>query len=80
MDGNLYLTGDEMTVADLSVWAWMESICQVVLADTETYPNINTWMLRMRLLPYYQEANKDGADLHIKLFRDAMENNKKAKK
>ncbi len=53
----------------------MESMSQVF--TIENYPKINAWMKELRKLPYYQEANKEGADLHIRIFRDALEKNRK---
>ena len=71
-----FLASNSMTLADLTVFAWMESITQV--ASVEDFPKITTWLNELRKLPYYGEANKDGADLHIKLFKDALERNRKA--
>lgn len=67
-------SNDKITVADLAIFAWMESITQVF--TVESYPKITAWMSELRKLPYYEEANKAGADLHIKIFRDALERNK----
>lgn len=72
----LFLASDNMTVADLSVFAWMESITQVVFASEKDYPRITSWLAVLRKLPYYEEANKTGADLHIKLFNEALKRNK----
>lgn len=71
-----FLAADTMTLADLCVFAWMESITQVVTISEKDYPKISNWLQTLRKLPYYVEANKAGADLHIKLFRDALERNK----
>lgn len=74
---NKFLASDNrMTLADLTVFAWMESICQVVPTPEKDYPKINAWLKNLRKLPYYDEANKAGADLHIKLFNDALKRNK----
>lgn len=75
LEQNIYLASDRMTLADLSVWAWMESITQLIPANVNEYPKINLWLNVLRKLPYYQEANKTGADLHIKLFQQAIKNN-----
>lgn len=77
LQNTTFLAADAMTLADLCVFAWMESITQVVTISEKDYPKILNWLRNMRKLPYYEEANKAGADLHIKLFRDAMERNKK---
>lgn len=68
-------SNDRFTVADLAIFSWMESVTQIY--TVEKYPKITAWMGEMRKLPYYEEANKAGADLHIKIFRDALEKNKK---
>lgn len=64
-----------MTVADLATFAWMESMVQYF--TSEKYPKINAWMTEMRKLPYYEDANKKGADIHIQIFKNALEKNKK---
>lgn len=74
-----FLASDSMTVADLCVFAWMESITQVVPAEEKDYPKITVWLSTLRKLPYYEEANKAGADLHIKLFNDALKRNRSFK-
>lgn len=70
-------SNDHFTVADLAIFAWMESMSQVF--TTEKYPKINAWLNEMRKLPYYEEANKKGADLHAKIFRESLEKNKQKK-
>lgn len=71
-----FLASDNMTVADLCVFAWMESIAQVVVVSERVYPKVTLWLNELRKLPYYEEANKAGADLHVKLFKDALKRNK----
>lgn len=75
-----FLASDNMTLADLSVFAWMESIIQVVVVTEKDYPKITLWLKNLRKLPYYEEANKNGAELHIKLFNDALKKNENVKK
>lgn len=70
-------SNDRITVADLAIFAWMESITQVF--TVEKYSKITAWLSEMRKLPYYEEANKAGADLHIQIFRNALEKNKTKK-
>lgn len=70
-----FLASDSMTLADLSIFAWMESMIQVVAVTEEIYPKITLWLENLRKLPYYEETNKNGADLHIKLFNDALKRN-----
>ena len=68
---------EQMTVADLAIFAWMESIVQCF--SIEKHPKLQAWMTEMRKLPYYEEANKKGADIHIKIFKTALEKNKHKK-
>lgn len=76
LEKTTFLAADAMTLADLCVFAWMESISQVVTVSEKDYPKITAWLKTLRKLPYYEEANKAGADLHIQLFRDALKRNK----
>jgi glutathione S-transferase len=68
-------SNDRFTVADLTIFSWMESISQVF--SIKDYPKLTAWLSEMRKVPYYEEANKKGADLHIQIFRDALEKNKR---
>jgi glutathione S-transferase len=76
LEKTTFLASDRMTVADLCVFAWMESITQVVGISEKGNPKITSWLSALRKLSYYEEANKVGADLHIKLFNDALQKNK----
>lgn len=75
LEKSTFLASNRMTVADLCVFAWMESITQVVEISRKNYPKVSSWLSKLRQLPYYEEANKAGADLHIKLFKAALERN-----
>ena len=60
-----YLTGDHVTIADLSILA---SITQMEGMDYQLqgYKNLKTWVDRLKNeLPYYDECNKAG----IEMFR-----------
>jgi glutathione S-transferase len=71
-----FVACDRMTVADLCLFAWMESITQVVGISEKEYPKTTLWLSTLRKLPYYEEANKAGADLHVRLFNEALTKNK----
>lgn len=77
LEKTTFLASNRMTVADLCVFAWMESITQVVEITPKDYPRVSSWLSTLRQLPYYEEANKAGADLHVKLFKEALKKNKK---
>ena len=77
LEETTFLASNQMTVADLCVFAWIESITQVVEISKNDHPKVSSWLSRLRHLPYYEEANKAGADLHVKLFKEALKNNQK---
>jgi glutathione S-transferase len=74
LEGNEYLTGNSLTLADLSLWCLMESGSQVIPIDSEKFPNFSRWMAKMRELPTYA-FNKDGADKHVGFYRICLERN-----
>jgi glutathione S-transferase len=74
LNGNNYLTGDTLTLGDLSLWPMMESMHQIIPIDAEKYPNFFRWLERMRELPTYA-INKEGADMHVGFFRQCLERN-----
>lgn len=74
LEGNEYLAGNTMTLCDLSLWCMTESGSQLVPIDAEKFPNFTRWLEKMRQLPQY-EFNKEGADLHVGLYRMCVERN-----
>ncbi|CRK93117.1 CLUMA_CG006540, isoform A [Clunio marinus] len=73
------IASDDLTLADLCLFAWMESIVQVIPVSPNVYPKLTLWLKQMRKLPYYREANQAGADYHIKVFNEALARNIKNK-
>nr|APX61028.1 putative glutathione S-transferase epsilon class member 1 [Leptinotarsa decemlineata] len=63
-----YFAGDDMTIADFSIWTTMTNASCFVPIDEKIYPNITAWMKLMGTLPY-QELNAVGGGL----FRDLVE-------
>ena len=59
---NDYLTGDKVTLADLSVIASLSTL-EVIDFDYGPWAKLKAWMDRMRALPYYKEANQKGVDM-----------------
>ncbi|KAG5682605.1 hypothetical protein PVAND_011948 [Polypedilum vanderplanki] len=68
-------SNDQMTLADIAIFAWME--CYTQLFTIEDYPKLTAWLNEMRKLSYYEEANKKGAKLQVETFQRVLENNKK---
>lgn len=61
LENNLYLCGDEMSVADLCCIATVSSLTEIATIDDEKYPKFLEWIDRMSQLPYYEEKNAVGA-------------------
>lgn len=61
LENNLYLCGDEMTIADLCCIATVSSLTEIATIDAEKYPKLLEWIDRMSQLPYYEEQNAIGA-------------------
>lgn len=71
-DGHKYLSSDNITLADLYLWATMESTAQIIPIDAEKFPNFTRWLNLIREHPAY-ELNKKGADDHIAFYRQCVE-------
>ncbi|CRL08611.1 CLUMA_CG021289, isoform A [Clunio marinus] len=71
-----YLAANTITLADLYLWAIMESLAQVIPIDTEKFPHFNKWMQKMKEHPSYK-MNKDAAVDHIRFYRACIEKAKK---
>ena len=55
---NKYVTGNELTIADLSVLASTTILEINDYKDLTDYPNLKAWFDRIRKeLPYYEEVN-----------------------
>ncbi|TDG43224.1 hypothetical protein AWZ03_010352 [Drosophila navojoa] len=67
-----YLTGDTVTIADFCCAATASSLPAMVSIDPEKYPKITAWLERLSELPYYKEANGNGAKEYIALLKGAF--------
>lgn len=56
-----YVCGDDMTIADLCLVASVSSMTQIAPLDLERHAAVLEWIHRMEQLPYYEEANGNGA-------------------
>ncbi|XP_043066725.1 glutathione S-transferase 1-like [Drosophila bipectinata] len=52
-----YLAGSNLTIADFHVIAWITGMVVFLEVDANKFPNLASWLKRMKLLPYYEEAN-----------------------
>lgn len=74
LDGNEYLTGNTLTLADLSLWCMTESGSQLIPIVETKYPNYSRWLAKMRELPTF-ELNKEGADKHVAFYHQCLARN-----
>ncbi|KAH8277820.1 hypothetical protein KR018_007962 [Drosophila ironensis] len=64
-----YLAGDHVTIADFSIVSTITSIGVFLELDPAKYPKIVSWLERLKELPYYEEANGNGAAQFVELLR-----------
>lgn len=76
LEGRKYLVEEQLTLADLSCASTIETLKYMVKIPLKDYKNINSWMHRLKELPYYY-LNEDCALLFEKMYRDAIEENKR---
>ncbi|XP_064541746.1 glutathione S-transferase 1-like [Drosophila montana] len=69
---NPYVSGDTVTIADFCCAATASSLPAMLPIDPEKYPKIIAWLARLSELPYYQEANNEGAEKYINILKDAF--------
>lgn len=78
LEGGTFLAGNAITLADLYLWAIMESLGQVIPIDKEKFPKFDRWLIKMREHPS-SEVNKKGAVDHINFLRQCIAKNLAAK-
>ncbi|XP_017038679.1 glutathione S-transferase 1 [Drosophila ficusphila] len=69
LDDHDYLAGDHLTIADFSIVSTITSIGVFLEMDPARYPRIAAWLERLKELPYYEEANGNGATQYVDLLR-----------
>eukprot|EP00099_Drosophila_melanogaster_P019938 NP_611329.1 glutathione S transferase E7 [Drosophila melanogaster] len=68
--GNDYVAGNQLTIADFSIISTVSSLEVFVKVDTTKYPRIAAWFKRLQKLPYYEEANGNGARTFESFIRE----------
>lgn len=67
-----YLTGAELTIADLCTVATISTAEAFAPIDAEQYPKLSQWLQRLQALPYYKENNQLGRDLLVNLIKGLL--------
>lgn len=78
LTGTLYLVGNTVTLADLSLWPQIESLVQLIPIDGKKFPKFVIWLDRMRTLPT-AEMNRQGAEDHVAYYHKCIEKTLKKK-
>ncbi|XP_055374303.1 glutathione S-transferase 1-like [Condylostylus longicornis] len=63
LKANTYITGENLTIADLCLLASVSSVSRTVPIDVEKFPKLHAWFDKLTKLPYYKEANFVGAEM-----------------
>jgi glutathione S-transferase len=71
LKGQSYLAGDFLSLADLSLWANIESLLQLIPIAGAKFPRFIGWLGNMRKLPT-SELNLEGAIGHVEYFRSRV--------
>lgn len=73
LEGNTYVAGNQLTIADFSIVATVSSgNSALVPVASNTYPKITAWLARMQALPYYNQANQVGVDMFKGMIRSKL--------
>ncbi|KAF2901366.1 hypothetical protein ILUMI_04824 [Ignelater luminosus] len=71
LEGNKWMAGDDVTLADLSLIATVTSLDLLVPIDGKKFPNVIAWIRKSESLPYY-DVNKDGLELFRNLIQGLL--------
>jgi len=74
---NSFLCGDHLTIADLCTIASVSTAMLFAAIDEKKFPRLHSWVEGMSRLPYYDRANREGAETLKKLVREKLAENKK---
>ncbi|XP_072396616.1 glutathione S-transferase 1-1-like [Diabrotica undecimpunctata] len=66
-----YVAGDELTIADFSIWATLSNSLNLVPIEETKFPRITEWMEFMNQNPY-KEINEPGAATFKKLINGVL--------
>lgn len=77
LEGTGYVAGNGLTIADFSCVTSISSLMKIIPMGRERYPRIYEWLDRLKMLPYYEEANGRPAELHGAMVAAKLEQNLK---
>jgi GSH-dependent disulfide-bond oxidoreductase len=71
--GRSFLVGDSYTIADMSLWGWIDRASRVLKGEGDPlapYPNIKKWFDAIETRPAVARARAVGSDHAFKQERD----------
>lgn len=71
--GRTFLVGDSYTIADMSLWGWIDRASRVMKGESDplaAYPNLKAWFVRIDARPAITRARAVGSDHAFKQERD----------
>lgn len=72
LQGNTWMAGEDVTLADISLITTVTSLNVLVPIDEEKFPNIAAWIKEAEDLPYY-DAQKNGLEMFTNLMQESLE-------
>lgn len=72
LQGKMYVTGNNVTVADLNIITTVNACSVLVPIATNRFPNITKWITRMQSLPYYEQANRHNFDIFVNFVKNKL--------
>ncbi|KAH8331536.1 hypothetical protein KR074_005411 [Drosophila pseudoananassae] len=69
LEGQDYIAGNELTIADFSLVSSVTSLAAFVALDPAKYPRTDAWIKRLEKLTYYEEANGKGVKIYIETIK-----------
>lgn len=75
LDGNNYIAGDFLSIADFSIVTSLTSWAVLLRPEASEYPRISTYLERMKKLPYYEEANGPGLKAFENIIKEKISGN-----
>nr|APX61033.1 putative glutathione S-transferase epsilon class member 5 [Leptinotarsa decemlineata] len=71
LQGSKYVAGDDMTIADFSIWTTITNSSDYLPVEEIKYPNITSWLKRMEATPN-NDLNKAAAEYIRNLFQSLL--------
>lgn len=69
LDTNMYLCGNMLTIADFSCVSSVSSLIEMAIPHQVKHRKLIDWLQRMEQLPYYRQANGNGARMLRDMYK-----------